>query len=204
MVGEPTALEDLLQACAGGSEPAWAEFISRFQRTVAATVVKGLLVARIQPSAVADDLIQEVYIRLCANNRRALREFTPVNELAFAGFLRRVAFNVVQDHLRSRKNRPNEPLSDDLQLRSPGSQDLDFQLLLNEIVGLLDKIVPSETAERDKALFLLYFQQGLSARAIACLPAMGLSEKGVESAILRMTRQLRTLMTQTQKGTSMS
>ncbi len=175
----------------------------RFHRVIAATVVKTLLAARIQPSTFADDLIQDVYARLCANDRRALREFTGPNELAFCGFLRRVAYNVVQDHLRNRKNRPNEPLPDDLQVKPAASQDLDFQLLLGEIVDLLDKIVPRETAERDKTLFLLYFRQGLPARAIAGLPAMGRSEKGVESAVLRMTKQLRSLMaTQRQKGTS--
>lgn len=203
MPGEPTALEDLLQACAAGDEAAWAEFLGRFHRIVAATVVKGLLAARIQPSAFADDLIQEVYMRLCANERRALREFTGANELAFCGFLRRVAYNAVQDHLRSRKNRPNEPLPDDLQVKSADFQDLDFQLLLGEIVDLLDMVVPPETAERDKTLFLLYFRQGLSARSIAGLPDMGLSEKGVESALLRMTKQLRVLMaSQSQKGSS--
>jgi RNA polymerase sigma-70 factor (ECF subfamily) len=170
---------------------------------VAATVVKGLLSARLQPSALADDLIQEVYMRLCANDRRALREFTGANELAFAAFLRRVAFNVVQDHLRSRKNRPNEPLPDDVPMKSGGTADLDFQLLLSEIIDLLDTVVPPETAERDKALFLLYFRQGLSARSIAGIPAMRLSEKGVESALLRMTKQLKVLMaSRNQKGTS--
>jgi RNA polymerase sigma-70 factor, ECF subfamily len=203
VTGEPTPLEDLLKACASGSESAWDEFVGRFHRVVAATVVKGLRAARIEPFTFADDLIQEVYARLCTNQRRALREFTGTNELAFCGYLRRVAYNVVQDHLRNRRNRPNEPLPDDLQVKPASSQDLDFRLLLGEIVDLLDKIVTRETAERDKTLFLLYFEQGLSARSIACLPAMGLSEKGVESALLRMTRQLRVLMaTQIQKGTS--
>ena len=203
MTAEPSTLDNLLKGCAGGRPAAWDEFMGRFHRVVAATVVKGLLAARIQPSAFADDLIQEVYMRLCANDRRALNDFTGGNEMAFCGFLRRVAYNVVQDHLRSRKNRPTEPLPDDLQMKSAGSQDPDFQVLLGEIVDLLDKIVPPETAERDKTLFLLYFRQGLSARAIAALPAMGLSEKGVESAVLRMTKQLRAFMTpQNQKGTS--
>ncbi len=177
--------------------------MGRYHRIVAATVVKGLFAARIQPTSFADDLIQEVYMRLCANNRRALREFTGSNELAFCGFLRRVAHNIVQDHLRSRKNRPNDPLPEDLPVKSEGTDDPDTRLLLNEVVHLLDRAVPPETAERDKTLFLLYFRQGLSARSIAGLPAMGLSEKGVESALLRMTKQLRVLVvSQSQKGTS--
>jgi RNA polymerase sigma-70 factor (ECF subfamily) len=203
VTGEPTGLDELLKACAGGVESAWDEFIRRFHRVVAATVVKTLQAARIQPETFADDLIQDVYTRLCANDRRALHEFSGPSELAFCGFLRRVAYNVVQDHLRNRKNRPNEPLPDDLQMKPVASQDLDFQLLLGEIVDMLDKIVPPETAERDKTLFLLYFRQGLTARSIAGLPGMGLSEKGVESAVLRMTKQLRGLLaTQSQKGTS--
>jgi RNA polymerase sigma-70 factor (ECF subfamily) len=40
-------------------------------------------------------------------------------------------------------------------------------------------------------IFWLYYQQGMSAKTIASLPAVGLTAKGVESAIFRLTRQVR-------------
>jgi RNA polymerase sigma-70 factor (ECF subfamily) len=45
--------------------------------------------------------------------------------------------------------------------------------------------------ERDKLVFLLYYRQGFTAKAIAELPGIQLSEKGVESCLLRLTRHLR-------------
>jgi hypothetical protein len=44
---------------------------------------------------------------------------------------------------------------------------------------------------RDQTLFWLYYRHGMSASAIASLSTIGLSVKGVESAILRLTRQVR-------------
>jgi DNA-directed RNA polymerase specialized sigma24 family protein len=47
------------------------------------------------------------------------------------------------------------------------------------------------TAERDRTIFWLYYLQGLTADEIAGLPASGLSAKGVESALRRITTWLR-------------
>lgn len=199
-MGPDTALPDLLASCAGGGgEPAWAEFTSRFHRVIAATVVKTLLSARVQTSGTADDLIQEVYIKLSAHDRRALREFQGVQEVAFHAFLRRISYNVVQDFLRGRKNRPAGPLSEEL---PAAEDDPHFRLLVAQMLELLDKALPADSVERDKAIFLLYFRDGLSAREIAGLPAIALGEKGVESAVLRMVRLLRGLMGGKPKGTS--
>jgi RNA polymerase sigma-70 factor (ECF subfamily) len=62
-------------------------------------------------------------------------------------------------------------------------------LLLHQIVRSLPE--PS----RERAVFQLYFQQGYSAREIAAIPALTLTTKGVESLILRLTRQLREKLT---------
>jgi hypothetical protein len=47
------------------------------------------------------------------------------------------------------------------------------------------------TQQRDKLIFLLYYQQGMTAQDIASLPTVSLSVKGVESTLLRMTRFVR-------------
>jgi RNA polymerase sigma-70 factor (ECF subfamily) len=56
--------------------------------------------------------------------------------------------------------------------------------------------------ERDRLIFWLYYQQGMSAKAIAALPTVGLTAKGVESALLRLTRQVRKRMVDDRGGTS--
>jgi RNA polymerase sigma-70 factor (ECF subfamily) len=40
-------------------------------------------------------------------------------------------------------------------------------------------------------IFLLYYRQGLTASEIAALPALGLTTKGVESIIARLTHMIR-------------
>ena len=53
------------------------------------------------------------------------------------------------------------------------------------------RLAPGVIAERDRAIFWLYYLQGLTAEEIAELPVAGLSAKGVESALRRVTSWLR-------------
>jgi RNA polymerase sigma-70 factor (ECF subfamily) len=50
---------------------------------------------------------------------------------------------------------------------------------------------PKVVAERDRALFWLYYRQGFTAEEIAGMTAIGLTAKGVESALRRVTIWLR-------------
>ena len=64
-------------------------------------------------------------------------------------------------------------------------------ILLREINAALGRLAVGQNLERDRRVFWLYYRVGLTANAIASLPAIGLSTKGVESTILRLTRLLR-------------
>jgi RNA polymerase sigma-70 factor (ECF subfamily) len=50
---------------------------------------------------------------------------------------------------------------------------------------------PEIIPERDRALFWLYYRQGYTAEEIARLSATGLTAKGVESALRRVTNWLK-------------
>jgi DNA-directed RNA polymerase specialized sigma24 family protein len=50
---------------------------------------------------------------------------------------------------------------------------------------------PEVIGERDRALFWLYYRQGLTAEEIARLSGAGLTAKGVESALRRVAKWLR-------------
>jgi RNA polymerase sigma-70 factor (ECF subfamily) len=50
---------------------------------------------------------------------------------------------------------------------------------------------PKIIGHRDRALFWLYYRQGFTAEEISRLPAAGLTAKGVESALRRVTAWLR-------------
>jgi len=50
---------------------------------------------------------------------------------------------------------------------------------------------PETVSERDRALFWLYYLQGFTAEEIARVSGAGLTAKGVESALRRVTAWLR-------------
>jgi RNA polymerase sigma-70 factor (ECF subfamily) len=69
-------------------------------------------------------------------------------------------------------------------------------VLLREIDEAIDRIAASK---RDKTVFLLYYRQGFTALAIAQVPGIELTAKGVESCLHRLTAQLREHMAGTRK-----
>jgi RNA polymerase sigma-70 factor, ECF subfamily len=70
-------------------------------------------------------------------------------------------------------------------------------LLLSEV----DKALQAAGAsERDRAIFWLYYRDGLTAAAIASLKSLGLSTKGVESLILRLTRSVKADLAENRQG----
>jgi RNA polymerase sigma-70 factor (ECF subfamily) len=68
-------------------------------------------------------------------------------------------------------------------------------ILLQEIDLHLARSISAEELPRSRLIFWLYYRSGLSASAIASLPSIGLTTKGVESALLRLTRLVRTALT---------
>ncbi|MGB9434254.1 MAG: hypothetical protein WBQ89_18560, partial [Candidatus Acidiferrum sp.] len=75
------------------------------------------------------------------------------------------------------------------------------KLLFGQVTGCLNAVAAGPNAERDCRIFWLYYRVGLSANAIAALPTIGLTTKGVESTILRLTRAIRQrLVPQKQEG----
>jgi RNA polymerase sigma-70 factor (ECF subfamily) len=71
------------------------------------------------------------------------------------------------------------------------SSELEREILLREIDGILKTLSHEPNFERDHAIFWLYYSQGLTAKEIAALPDIKLGVKGVESVLLRLTRRLK-------------
>ena len=151
-----------------------------------------------------DDLVQDTYLKLCSNGARILREFEFRHADALFGFLKVVAANVVNDHFkllnrvkRDAGHRSEEPGGlESIPATNPADPlwPTERDILLNEIDDLLRRRASEAGHERDRTIFWLYYRQGLSARAIASIPSVGLSTKGVESAIVRLTRLVRESM----------
>jgi DNA-directed RNA polymerase specialized sigma24 family protein len=140
-----------------------------------------------------DDLIQDTYVKLFANDRKALRSIKNEYENTIFGYLRVVASNVVRDHFRQPENRTEEvePSDSVLPLPSDGNDRREFAHLKDKVQALLERFASSETYERDVAIFWFFYEQGFTAKEISLLPNIGLTVKGVEAVLLRLTRFLR-------------
>lgn len=195
----------LVRLCLDSQDEAlWTEFVRRFQPLIAGVVNKCVLRRGRSNPTLVDDLIQDTYLKLCANNFKALRDFDFRHENAFLGFLKRVASNVVEDHFRGlhsqkRGSGREEEDFDELHPAVPSGagafQQVEFEILMGEIEKYLAEQAAETNSDRDCLIFWLYYRQGLTAKAISQLPSIGLSVKGVESTLLRLTRQVRAKLT---------
>ena len=197
-------LAKLIEACANGDNAAWRAFIERYNRILAITVAR---VARHwgEPSPhIIDDLVQETYLKLCADRARVMREFRLDHPNAIYGFLKVVASNVAHDYFRRESNKthgggqPTEPLEQGREpaVASEGPLRLmpaEGTVLLNQVDELLRTMLPPENGERDRKIFWLRFRQGLTAEEISLLP-LGLSVKGVESTLRRTVALVRSCL----------
>jgi RNA polymerase sigma-70 factor (ECF subfamily) len=68
---------------------------------------------------------------------------------------------------------------------------MEHEILLRQIDGCLARCAFGPDQARDRLIFWLHYQQGMSAKAIASLPTVRLTSKGVESAIFRLTQVVR-------------
>ncbi len=192
----------MIRVCAESNDSAaWTEFVSRFQRPISLSVIRIADQWGRIPGPVVDDLVQDTYLKLCADHCRHLSDFAVQHPEAVLGYIKTIAANVAQDYFKARYSQKrgvghaHESLEDvDPKAGSEsfgGSAAMEHGILLKQIDGCLTICSVGPDQARDRLIFWLYYQQGMSAKAIAALPAVGLSAKGVESAIFRLTRLVR-------------
>jgi RNA polymerase sigma-70 factor (ECF subfamily) len=197
---------ELIDACAESNESeAWVEFVVRFRRPIGLSVLRIAYQWGGVPRQVVDDLIQDTYLKLCADRCQLLRDFAARNPEAVLGYIKTMAVNVAHDHFKSLHSQKRgfgetSQLSNEVEpqarLGSQGSSDsMERELLLKEIDRHLGECSEGPDQERDRLIFWLYYQQGMSAKSIAALPTVGLTAKGVESAIFRLTHLIREQIT---------
>lgn len=205
-LGSVSANELVERCLTSGTPEEWNEFVRRFQRPIALTVMRTARMWGIVSSARIEDLVQEVLLKLCINDHRLLRNFAPREPDSIIGYLKTVSANVTRDHLRSEQAQKrggglliavDDPeIVEGRSRNSHEKSDIEAALQLREIEDALRSLIPSVITERDRTIFCLYFRQGFSARDIGEIKSLGLTVKGVESSIHRTTRELRTRLGQ--------
>ena len=211
MSDNQTSVNELAMACAHSADAAeWQDFVCR---CVPLASLVALRVSRMwvsEPSrSTVDDIVQEVFLKLCEQERRILRDFEPRGEDSFFGLLRIVTASVANDYFRriystkrGGKVVTMALMDDDAQMPLDGARPVARMQQAALMAELDEKLrsAPEEIGERDRALFWLYYQQGYTAEEIARISGAGLTAKGVESALRRVTVWLRDEVGQKRAG----
>ena len=199
---DPRGLADLLRGCMADEATAvnWEDFAERVHGPIAAAVVRGLRqFGAIPTRELVDDLVQDTYVKLCADDLAALRRFRGERPEALVAYLRIVACNVARDHVRAqiaekRGSGRVEAPGDDVLAQAPAPTTAREAADLTVLLGQIDRCLATGDGiarRRDRSIFWLYYRQGLTTKAISEIPAIGLSQKGVESLLHRLTRTVR-------------
>lgn len=201
LIVTPTAANRLARICAFSTNaPEWEEFVRLVTPVVALTGRRVSLLWNDPSGATVNEIVQEVFLKLCEDERRILREFEDRGHDSFFKLLRMITASVATDHFRRTRAEkrggrlgvvPLDGLLIDKEVRDVEAvRAVEWPALMAQLDGLL-RLYPDTISERDRTLFWMYYRQGMTAEAIARIPAIGLGAKGVESALLRLTRLLR-------------
>jgi RNA polymerase sigma-70 factor (ECF subfamily) len=209
-LGESTTVDcsalppnELLSRCTNsGDAAAWQEFIRRFNPLIAHVMIRVGSRYGESSSSVIDDLVQDTYLKICVNECKLLKAFEFQHPESIYGFLKVVASNVAHDYFKSRlaqkrdSGREVEHLDDpSIAVSSPDSTGsparIERAVLIRQIDQQISISLPPIEIKRARMVFWLYYRAGFSASAIASLPSVGLTTKGVESLLFRLTRIVR-------------
>lgn len=190
--------DELVKTCLStGSPGAWEEFVRRFQKLIATVVLRTARRFGQSDPQLVSDLVQETYLKLCSDDARLLRSFTSRHDGAIFGYLKVITSNLVHDYFKAIRSQKrggvgnySECDESEVALAAP-THDLDREILIQEIDACLQSVCKGVNSRRDRAIFWLYYREGLSARAIASLPTIDLTIKGVETTLLRLARLVR-------------
>ena len=194
---------ELFSVCANrGDAASWEEFMGRFNGVIARSVLRVAIRQGISDNALVDDLVQETYLKLFANECKLLKSFTPRHPDSEFAYLKVVATNVAHDYFKSRHaaKRGTEAKYESLDERTgiPNSKSSQHSLrpseraiLINQIDRKLVSVVPPDELRRARVVFWLYYRVGFTASGIAALPSVGLTTEGVESLLFRLTKLVR-------------
>lgn len=190
----PEAAAEILAACLKSPDhDAWLAFVHCFQPVMAAAVARVAHACNSFRPALVDDLVQDTYAKLFDENCRRLREFHPEREESPCAYIGTIARNVAFDHFRRRFTQKRgaevESTGKEENTAAP-AQTVHEAVLVRE----LERKLAESVSPRDLLIFRLYYLESFTAKEIASLPHLGLTQKGVESTIYRLTKILRGMM----------
>jgi len=198
------AANKLARLCAYSTlAPEWEQFVRLVTPVVGLTARRISVVWGDPSKTTLSEIVQEVFLKLCEDDRRILREFEDRGNDSFLKLLRMITVSVATDYFRRTRAEKRGGINGALPLESSlieedlsdgnSTRAVEWPTLMAQLDGLL-RLYPGSVSARDRYLFWLYYRHGLTAEAISRIPAIGLGAKGVESALLRLTRLLREII----------
>lgn len=181
---------ELLERCSRGDWSAWRELISLYRPEIVRVLVR---VSSADDVNDVSDLEQELWARI--TRPETLQRLRRREDASLKAFLCTVALNVARDSRRRSEIRYSRETFDRVGLEgAPDDPNMDPELQHADREchrQAFDAAREEVRSERDLLIFLMYYRGGASASEIAAVPGMGLSAKGVESVICRLTRRVR-------------
>jgi len=190
--------QELVRECARNPcAEVWEAFMAEFDPVIIRTVCNVTRLFREPRREIREELVQEVYMKICGNEREVLKQMDTSPESKPHSFFKKVTTNVVFDHFKGRTAKKRgggaapENIDDVQPPSSPSSEggvcDVEWRILLRELDAKLAELGYSE---RERETFWFYWLQDWTAKQIAAESWACLSEKGVESLLRRMRLDL--------------
>ena len=155
---------ELLKECILGNKEKWNIFVDKYSKLIYHTIYKTLRVND-KPTRPDDvnDLFQEVFASLCADNSKKLRMFDPEKGCSsLASWLRMITVRMTIDHLR--KNRPTASIDD---LPTEPAQAGDQEAIIDKESLNHFREMLEELDAKDKLLIELSFMRELPPEEVA-------------------------------------
>lgn len=197
-------IREVLEYFLRSTDPdAFAEFWSRVRSTIRGRCAS--MLQRRSHDELLDDLEQEAYMKLSANNYKVLRHFNWPDKDSIFKYMKVVAASVVIDWCRKNgRQSPCDPEYLDLLTDQSfaGYHTADLEILRSQIDQILHTYESGKNFERDRAVFWMFYRWGYSAKQIANLSSIKLPVKKVENILQGMVRRVRNKLDKGGKGAS--
>ncbi len=155
--------QELLHGCVAGDKASWALFVKHYSKLIYHSIYKTLRV-NAKPTGPDDinDLFQDLFASICADNCKKLRMFDPCKGVSLASWLRMIAVRMTIDHLR--RQRSSTSLED---LLTEPSRDGGQETHIDDETLQCLRGVLEELSDKDKLLIELFYFKELPPEEIA-------------------------------------
>ncbi len=164
-----------------GNRNEWEAFVRRVSPVVF-SVIKKTLVSAGRDTEEAQDILQELFARLCANNFQILKRYDP-ERARLTTWLSVIARNMTIDYLRRFRYESFEQKD----MADTSHEDNDERMDSQKVLISFD-LLP----ERQMLLMKLLYEKGLSVKDVASF--MGVTEQTVRSMRHKAIQKLRNIL----------